>query len=601
MNFSGTSRTINRARAARTRNLAAIASVVWLVLRSASMDASIYAVTNTNDSGPGSLRQAIRDANGSPGSIVTFLIGAGVKTIRPLSELPMLQTGTIDGTTQPGYAGTPLIEIDGSLLPAFSRNLAVGGASGQPGIVKALISNRGFWGVAVASGGILLSSFVGTDPTGTMSRPNRFGVKGLPTGFDTVVIGGTGPGEGNLISGNFAYGIDMQAPGSILGNRIGTDMTGLAALPNGDDGILVDYTSNVLIGGPTLGSGNLISANAQYGVGVEYANDVVIQGNTIGPDAAGRASFANQRSGVDIYQSSRAIIGGPGGAANIIANHWQVGVGVRSGSLRNRVSQNSIYGNAFGIDLDFMGGIGPRVTPNDDCDDDVGPNLLLNYPVLTAVTSIGGQTTISGSLNSEPNAIYVLEFFWNPSCNALGYGEGKTYLGSTSVTTNSSCTGTFVTTFPVSVPNGAVITATSTDAFDDTSEFSACLPVLAPASFYTITPCRVVDTRDPVGPNGGPALQAGIQRNFSIASHCGVPSTAQSIAANIAVTQPQMGGHLRVFPSQTAVVSTSAINFGAGQTRANNSILNLGSGSLEVLNNSGGTVHFILDVNGYFQ
>jgi len=513
----------------------------------------------------------------------------------------MLQAGMIDGTTQPGYAGIPLIEIDGSLLPAFTRNLAVGGTFGQPGVIKALISNRGYFGVAVSSGGILLSSFVGTDATGTMSRPNGVGVKGLPVGQDPAVIGGTGAGEGNLISGNSAYGIDMQTPGSILGNRIGTDRTGMLALSNGDDGVFVDYTSNVVIGGTSLGSGNLISANAQYGVDLFYANDVVVQGNTIGADAAGGASFANQRAGVDVYESSRAVIGGPGAAKNVIANHWEVGIGVEAGSVRNTISQNSIFGNVFGIDLDFVSYLGPRVTPNDDCDGDTGPNLLLNYPVLSGAVSVGGQTTISGSLNSEPDATYTVELFWTPACNSSGYGEGRNYLGSVVLSTDSSCTGTFTATFPVSVPNGAVITATSTDTFGDTSEFSACLPVLAPASFYTTTPCRVVDTRNPVGPGGGPALQPGTQRRFSVASLCGVPSTAQSFAANITVTQPQMGGHLRIFPSQTAIVSTSAINFGAGQTRANNAILNLGSGSLEVLNNSAGTVHFILDVNGYFQ
>jgi hypothetical protein len=110
-----------------------------------------------------------------------------------------------------------------------------------------------------------------------------------------------------------------------------------------------------------------------------------------------------------------------------------------------------------------------------------------------------------------------------------------------------------------------------------------------------------VDTRNTSGTNGGPALQPSSQRNFPVNGLCGIPPTALAIAANIAVTEPQTGGHLRVFPGETPIIPTSSINFGAGQTRANNAILALSSGSLEVFNGSSGAVHFILDINGYFQ
>ena len=85
-----------------------------------------FVVTNTNDAGAGSLRQAILDANGHSGTI-TFSIGSGVQTIQPLSELPLAPNVSIDGSTQPGYSGTPLIVIDGSLLPALSTCLQIGG------------------------------------------------------------------------------------------------------------------------------------------------------------------------------------------------------------------------------------------------------------------------------------------------------------------------------------------------------------------------------------------------------------------------------------------------------------------------------------------
>jgi len=502
--------------------------------------------------------------------------------------------GSIDGTTQPGYTGTPLIELDGSLLPSSAFVLTAGGGSCAI-VIKALVANRGARsGFYIFGPATLLSSYSGIDPTGKVARPNVVGVDATAG----AVIGGTGPGEGNLISGNLAFGIRVFGPATIQGNRIGTDLTGMSSIPN-QEGVEVEVGSPpILIGGTALGAGNLISGNGTYAIDLFEANDVVVQGNNIGPDAAGGLSLPRQAYGVNVYYGSRNTIGGPSGP-NIIA-HNAYGVRIQGISVRNRVSHNSIYDN-FGIDLAAAGDGNPPVTPNDPCDSDTGPNLLLNYPVLTSVSSGGGQTTIAGTLNSEPNATYTLEFFWSPACDSTGFGAGKSYLGSLDVATDSSCIATFSATFNGVAPPGGVITATSTDIYSDTSEFSRCLPVTPPTKFYTLAPCRVVDTRNTPGSNGGPALQPSSQRNFPVSGLCSIPSTAVAIAANIAVTEPQTGGHLVIFPGGTPIVSTSSINFGAGKTRANNAILALGSGSLEVSNGSAGTVHFILDVNGYFQ
>jgi hypothetical protein len=122
--------------------------------------------------------------------------------------------------------------------------------------------------------------------------------------------------------------------------------------------------------------------------------------------------------------------------------------------------------------------------------------------------------------------------------------------------------------------------------------------------FYTLAPCRAVDTRDPAGPFGGPALSGGAVRTFTIAGRCSVPPTAKSISINATVIQPTSGGYLTLFPGGTATPLASTINFGAGQIKANNAIVPLGAnGTLSVLAGQGGgnTVHFLLDVNGYFQ
>lgn len=124
-------------------------------------------------------------------------------------------------------------------------------------------------------------------------------------------------------------------------------------------------------------------------------------------------------------------------------------------------------------------------------------------------------------------------------------------------------------------------------------------------SFYVASPCRVLDTRNPVGPLGGPALPPGATRTVDVAaSPCGVPPGAKSISVNLTVTQPAAGGYLTVYPADRSLPSTSNVNFAAGRTRANSAVLGLatdGSGAIKVFNGSGGTVHVILDVNGYLQ
>jgi hypothetical protein len=111
-----------------------------------------------------------------------------------------------------------------------------------------------------------------------------------------------------------------------------------------------------------------------------------------------------------------------------------------------------------------------------------------------------------------------------------------------------------------------------------------------------------VDTRNPAGPLGGPALQANATRLFTVTSACGIPTSAASISANVTVTGPLASGYLRIYPGNVPIPETSSISFGAGQTRANNAMVKLatdGTGRIGVKNDSGGTVHFILDVNGY--
>lgn len=122
-------------------------------------------------------------------------------------------------------------------------------------------------------------------------------------------------------------------------------------------------------------------------------------------------------------------------------------------------------------------------------------------------------------------------------------------------------------------------------------------------SFFSLAPCRIADTRDPAGPYGGPALAANADRTFVISGQCGVPPGAKAAAFNLAVTLSTAGGDIRVFPAGAGLPLVSALNWNAGQTRANNAIIQLGaSGDVTVHpDQPSGTVHLIIDVTGYFQ
>ena len=124
-----------------------------------------------------------------------------------------------------------------------------------------------------------------------------------------------------------------------------------------------------------------------------------------------------------------------------------------------------------------------------------------------------------------------------------------------------------------------------------------------PAStFHALTPCRVLDTRNPNGTYGGPALFAGQVRSFVIRGQCGVPATAKSIAGNLTVTGPTAAGSLRLVPGGAPATGTSTVAFRAGQTRANNVTMALGaSGDVVVDSLPSGTAHVILDVIGWFE
>jgi len=124
--------------------------------------------------------------------------------------------------------------------------------------------------------------------------------------------------------------------------------------------------------------------------------------------------------------------------------------------------------------------------------------------------------------------------------------------------------------------------------------------------FYTVTPCRLVDTRTVDGPTGGPMLGGKSMRSFPVTGGiCGIPTTAFAVSVNLSAVGAAAAGYLALYPGDAALPPlVSNLNFSAAQTRANNAIVLLagdGTGTIGVRNGSAGAVHFVLDVNGYFQ
>jgi len=149
------------------------------------------------------------------------------------------------------------------------------------------------------------------------------------------------------------------------------------------------------------------------------------------------------------------------------------------------------------------------------------------------------------------------------------------------------------TSTPTPIP-----TATRTPSHTPTSS-----PAPRAARFYTLTPCRVADTRRAIGPLGGPALEPLQTRLFPVTGACGIPASALSISVNVTVV-PAGGGFFVLYPGNESNPGTSNLNFSAGKVRANNAVVRLAtdrSGGLNVMNGSSGANHFVLDVNGYFQ
>ena len=287
-----------------------------------------------------------------------------------------------------------------------------------------------------ASNNVVRGNFIGTDAAGSNSVANSYGLTVDESPRNE--IGGTDPGAGNLISGNgfFGFGgngVTLNGNGaylnSVLGNLIGTDVTGTRPVPSPGDGVYLIHGAN------------------RNQIGNEFAANII--------------AF-NGRDGVHI-----------------------VGGGVYGNTVSNSVYGNSIFQNGqsgvgLGINLqDIAEGSSGTPTPNDALDADVGGNNLQNYPIITNIVSSGGNTLVRGFLQSTPSRSYFLDFYRSATPHPSGYGEGETYLSYQSVSTDASGRANFSFTVSGLYPNAWFTVTATASVGGDTSEFSPAVQAAA--------------------------------------------------------------------------------------------------------------------------
>ncbi len=519
----------------RTVLVSFLSSLLLLAALQVPCFATTYVVTNTADAGAGSLRRAITDANAhAGGDRINFAIpitdagydaSEGVWTIKPVAELPdITEAAAIDGLSQSAFIGSdtnplgPEIQIDGSLLGVASGLRLRSDGS----IVRTLIVNCfGSAGIEIngygADENTVIGCYLGTDPTGRYARANGRGVL-IYTGPQQNVIGGWEDGEHNLLSGNRLAGVEVQGAGAnentiranfigtnatgtaslenqygvyiwagaqsvhiennlisgnylgisiggtqpghcrVTGNFIGTDLTGMQAVPNAA-GIELGGGGENIIG--LTGSANLISGNTQMGILISWGSDNIIAWNRIGTNSsASYGPLPNGNDGILIMNEAQDSFIGPG---NRIAWNGENGVRVQGASaIRNKITCNFITGNGLaGIETES------------------GDNLEYSPPIV----DIFDPASVRG--RALPNSL--IEIFSDDE------DEGAVYHGSTM----ADATGHFVWNGTATGPH---VTATATDANDNTSEFSqpaastiaSALETSRPLAWVQPTPSRGV-------------------------------------------------------------------------------------------------------------
>ena len=354
-----------------------------------------FIVKNTTDNvttpAAGSLRAAILASNAAGGTnTIQFNIAAsGIQTIALVGALPTITTPvTIDGTSENGYGGTPLIDLEGSGAGQGVDGLDISaGSTTVQGLAIGGFSGEGI-NLSAAGSNTITANYLGTTAAGTVDANGLDGIL-VQSGSNTNTI------SDNTISGNTQNGIYLngQAGGSgttatsgniIIGNFIGTGTTGASVAGNKNNGIEVQNAPNTVIGGTTAAARNIISGN-KVGLGLYNNSDTsVIEGNYIGTDVSGSNPLGNTGDGIELEGISNSTIGGTAsGAGNVISGNDN---GINCfviGSTNITIQGNLIGTNAAGT---------ARVA-------NAGTGITISGPTNVTIggTTTGARNVISGN------------------------------------------------------------------------------------------------------------------------------------------------------------------------------------------------------------
>jgi len=514
------------ARGPATRRAARVGLAGCLCAAAACAQAADFVVTTTADGGPGSLRQALleAEANAVADTIAFAIPGCGgtlpVCTIRPLSPLPAITRGAvlIDGYTQPGAHPNTLrvgedavlaIELDGRLAGGDGLVLGANGiaASASGSLIRGLVVN-GFAGSGIRIEGERCDSnqtgcfvrevairgcFIGTDASGAEARGNGNGIR-LGTNAIANVIGDpdfvsvTDPANRNVISGNDRGVLADTGSGDSLyparsnvvrNNYVGyVHGSGSPPLGNALSGVELAASATA-----TLVTDNLIGYGA-YGVRIDSAASAGLPETTV---LGSNAIVANAEDGVSvrgdgvvgIYGSY--VFGDPlAGTFVGVAGNGGAGIYVEDSAIVSVVDVSTVGNGGLGIDLAPRG-----PNPNDPQDVDGGPNEGQNYPLVASATFVdvdGGSVRLQGTLNTTPNTEYGLEFRASEDCDPSGYGEGTRVLFTTrGPDTDAQGDASFDFTSPVRPSDryvtALVLRADATGAGNVVSEYSPCAAI----------------------------------------------------------------------------------------------------------------------------
>ncbi len=517
--------------------------IVSLFVLPLPAEASTFVVNTYDDIDDGqcdtnhcSLREAINAANtnNGPDEIHFDLPGSGGSntTIYLTSPLPALadDATTIDGTTEPDYAGLPVFGIQDGMpgievgldlqsndniirglslygfgtMPAYayfhysdptgsailvtgSGNLIQENRIGSGGlllnavgvriyganndIIRNVISGNGIGIYGDGPSTAIRGNVIGPDADGVTPVSNGFGIF-LGTGAQSAYIGGIDSGEGNLISANYIIAIVSQsADNQIHGNLIGVDGTGTTALPN-HEGISINGP-NAWIGGSLPQHSNVISGNEQWGLAIDHGGDnAVIQGNKIGTDISGSVLIPNQWQGITSFADDVVIGGTLPGEGNMIRGNGGHGVIIADGASGNLVTNNTIADNGqHGIYLNSSIPIWGYLTQNTFTQNSIYNNGGLGINIMPGHNGNIQPPQITSPQDStiEGTAWYSCKIeIFRADPDPSGFGEGKVFLAEGYTTETDD---TF--SIPISSPGYCFkVTATATDSDGNTSEFS---------------------------------------------------------------------------------------------------------------------------------